>query len=145
MLFYLLYSYRCQYCQRDVLKWWNINRHWNNFGRAHAYTSTHTCTHTHKILGIIRIKCIGQNILNTNHLKNLAISGLLGLIRADSDVLLAVVHPLSNGGGRLVFYAGSKAPPSSSSWGHPGTERGLPAPTSPLWNRKKFAVAVFGK
>jgi hypothetical protein len=34
----------------------------------------------------------------------------LGLIRADSDVLLAVVHPLPNGGGRLVFYAGSKAP-----------------------------------
>ncbi len=46
---------------------------------------------------------------------------------------------------RNRFYCWFGRPPPSYSWERPGTVRGLPASTSPLWNRKRSAVAVFGK
>jgi hypothetical protein len=99
------------------------------------------------VRGVFRIKCAGRNNFNGNHFRSSAISDLFKscfmLIRtyrshrstyrrkaaADLFLLLIWVTP----------------PPPSYSWERPGTAIGLPASTSPLWNRKRSAIAVFGK
>ncbi len=54
-----------------------------------------------------------------------------GLLRANSLVLFAVVHPPPKGSGGLIVAAGSN-PPLKFIMRPPGTAGGLPALTSPL-------------
>jgi hypothetical protein len=78
-------------------------------GRAVSYT-----VKLH-IRGGFRIKCTGQNIFNMNHFRNSAISELfLGLLRANSDVLLKAVHPSLKGSSKPVFGSWFRLPHLSS-------------------------------
>ncbi len=81
--------------------------------------------------------CAGRNNVKKNHFETRFFREFLGLLRDDSDVLFAALHPPSKGGGGLVFAPVLDNPLLSSSVGHNGTPRGQPAPNSPLRNRKR--------
>jgi hypothetical protein len=54
----------------------------------------------------VRIKYGGQNNFNMKHFKTPIISGLLGIVTTDSDVLFALVHLLMIGSSRLFIDGG---------------------------------------
>jgi fluoride ion exporter CrcB/FEX len=58
----------------------------------------------------LRIKCAGQNNFNMKHIKIPIISGLLGVVTTDSDVLFALVHLLLIGSSRLFVDDGLDDP-----------------------------------
>ncbi len=91
-----------------------------------------------KIRGLFRINS------NTN-VKTRLFQDFLGPIWADLDVLFFSGPSTTNRRKRSHFCGWFRQPPPASSWGCPGLERGPLALTSPLWNKKKSAVAVFGK
>ncbi len=108
--------------------------------RIHMNGAEYPC-----VRGVFRIKCAGHNNFNTKDFRSSAISRLFNACLMPIQTYRSSGLYTAERRRQTRFYCWFGRPPPSSSWGHPGTAKGLPASTSPLWNRKRSAVAVFGK